>query len=201
MHEKNDPDIWTRASDRYQRRKLRELIEAWQRDQKAQGLPWKLEDLAQKLYCHRNTVSKWINGKAKLPIDQLCDFFDVDPSYFVAKDLNELDLVDEPHHKWMQEGASRLANECGVSTGFLWYLKSDQQIQDTIVENQPTDAVLNSFDHDVPDVGSPYQFIHSSGEKIYLNEYTMPMLGRIEPKVKDFIEYQLWSELKKKDQE
>lgn len=191
-------DIWSKASENYKIRKRKELIANWQRVRKEEGLPWTLDALGKEIHYHRNWIGKWKNGKAHIPDDEICNYFKVDPSFFIAQNLEELDLMNEEHHKWMQNNAAEMAKECGVSQSFLWYLKSDQQLQDTIIDNQPTDATLNSFDKNVPDVNSPYQFIHSNGEKAYLNEYTFPLLGKVETKVKEFIRYLLWSEYQKR---
>lgn len=191
-------DIWTKASKEYAIRKAKDLVRDWQQEQKSKGEPWRREDLAEKLHCHRNTLDHWLNGKTPLDVQLFCEWFKVNPSFFVAKNLDELDIVDETHHKMMQSNSAELASQYGVSKTFLWYLKSDQQIQDEILNHQPTDAILNSFDPNVPDVGSPYQFVNSNGEKAYLNEYTMPLLGEIEPKVKEYIRFLLWSEYNKR---
>lgn len=195
----NNVDFWTEASDRFMRRKLKELVKNWQQERKENGLPWSHADLAKELhYSHRNTVSNWLNGKAQPPIDDICKYFNIDPSFFVAQSLEQLDLMDQHHHLWMQNNAAEMAKECGVSNSFLWYLKSVQSLQDNIIDNQKTDAFLNSFDKDVPDVCSPFQFIHSNGTKIYINEYSLPILGRVESEVKEYIQFLLWKEYQKK---
>lgn len=193
----SNPDIWTEASNRFETHKVNQAIEEWQQERKQKGLPWTIEELGKEMHYHRNTISKWMNGKARPPIDELCSYFKKDPSYFIAQNLEELDLMNRDFHTRMEEGALEIASKHGVSKSFLWFLKSDQDLQNMVIEKQPTDATLNSFDPDVPDVGSPVQFIHSNGEKVYLNEYSLPILGRIEPKVKEYIEFLLWNEFKR----
>ena len=193
-----DNDIWADAANRYKARKLKELIKSWQSDRKAQGLPWTIADLGEEINYHRNWITKWMNGSARFPIEEISAFFNVTPEYFTPQNLDELDLANKEHHKMMQDQADWLAKKCDVSQSFLWFLKSDQQLQDEIIAHQPTDALLNSFDKDVPDVLSPYQFINSEGEKIYLNSYTLQILGQIEPKVKEYIRYLLWSAYNKR---
>ena len=192
-----DSDIWAQASERYARRKLKELIEKWECDRKAKKLPHTYQDLAEELhYSHRNSVGNWLSGKSPPPWDNICQYFNVDHSYFVAKNLDELGIADEGHHRRMQKDAARIADECGVSNSFLWYLKSDQRLQDQISYYQVTDLYLNPLDPDVPDVHSPYQIIDSNGGKAYLTEESLTRLGRIEPEVKKYLEYQIWKEFK-----
>lgn len=200
MQKKNENlDIWSEAAKRYRTKKINELFTNWQQERRAAGLPSSQSAFAEEINYHRNWISKILNGEANPPIEELCRFFKVDPSYFVAKNLDELDIMDEDHHRRMQSNSAKIASENGVSKSFLWYLKTDPVVQDIIVRHQSTDAILNSFDPDVPDVGSPYQFANSTGEKVYLNEYSLPKLARIESKVKEFIAFQIWNEFIKPD--
>ncbi len=191
-------DIWSEASKKYAIRKLKSLIEDWQRDRKSKSLPWDYGTLAKELnYSHRNTIGNWLNGSTQIPIKEICQYFNVEESFFEAQNLEELDIMNKEFHEQMQRNSEKIAEHSRVSQSFLWYLRSDQELQDMIIDNQPTDAVLNSFDPEVPDVMSPFQFINSKGEKVYLNEFTLPILGRTEPKVKEFIQFLLWKEYKK----
>lgn len=191
-------DIWKQASARYTRRKLSELVSEWQSQRKAQGLPSTKADLADEIHVHRNTLSKWLNGQIAPPIEELCSKFNVTPDFFVAQNLDEMDLVDEQHHKWMQEDAAEAARKYHVSKSFLWYLKSDPDAQHEILNNQPTDGYLNSFDPDVPDVGSPFQFSLKNGKKAYLNETGMKIIGELEREVRDYTTFKIWQHYKKK---
>jgi len=184
-------DPWEQAAARYRRRKLNELVEGWQQERKAKDLPWRKSDLADEMHYHRNTLIKYLNGDLEMDLPRMCEFFHVKPDYFIPK-LDELDLVDEQHHKMMQADAAAEAEKYHVSKGFLWFLKSDPDLQHEILFNQRTDGFLNSFDPEVPDAGSPFQFELKTGERAYLNESSMKVLGETEKEVRSFTRYQIW---------
>ena len=141
-----DEKFWEDAEDRYRRRKLRELITDWQKKQRENGLPWSHQALASEMgFKHRNTINGWINGKAWIPWTDICKFFRVEPSFFLPAP-EEIDITDKNHHLLMKEEAAACAEKHHVSKTFLWFLKSDPEIQHEILDNQHTDAYLNSFD-------------------------------------------------------
>ena len=194
MGQKHDGDFsdpWEMALARFRQRKFKELVERWQNDRKEKNLPWSLSDLGEEIGWHRNTLSAYLNGKREMDLQTICRFFQVDPKYFVPT-LGEMDIVNEQHHKMMQAVAAEAAQRNHVSEGFLWFLKSDSDLQHEILRNQRTDAILNSFDPDVPDVKSPYQFELKTGKRAYLNEDSMIIIGMIEKEVKNFTSYQIW---------
>ena len=165
--------------------RLKSLIKNWEQ---ANGEQLSQGKLAERLYCSRESVNGWINGK-RIPDDRtisdLCKFFSVPLNYFSASSADSI-LISEEQHKKLAETSAFYAKNSGVSEAFLAFLKENKSLADPIVSSSFVDLSENSLDINVPDSGSPYQFVSSSGVKIYLPFDTIDMLSHVQH---DLIEY------------
>lgn len=165
--------------------RLKYLISQWE---KANGEKLPQGKLAERLYCSRTSVNGWLTGK-RVPdsgkIRDLCNFFSVPQNYFSANAADEI-LISEEQHKKLAEASAFYAKNSGVSEAFLAFLKENKSLADPIVSSSFVDLSENSLDTNVPDSGSPFQFVSSTGVKIYLPFDTIKMLSDVQ---RDLIEY------------
>lgn len=155
--------------------------------------------LARILFVERETVSRWINGKNcplndSLIMSKLCDYFHVPPEYFTSIDYEEegLTIIDKEMHKRLNEACETTAKQIGLESSFVRFLKSNPKYADIIIRYSSVDCILQSFSPSVPKLEeNTYQFISSSGEKIYPSDDVLYMLRVIQRDVYDQINYLL----------
>ena len=177
--------------------RLKGLIKNWEQ---ANGEQLSQGKLAEKLYFSRESVNGWLNGKRipdKKTIAELCKFFSVPAEYFSAQLEDEI-FVNESLHKELAAEAETTALQIGLSENFLQFIKENPSLADAVLSHAQYDALLQSNSPAVPEnKGCPYQFISSSGEKIYLPEEMLLLLRIVQRDLIQYAEFliQKWSKV------
>ena len=164
---------------------LKTLIGKWEQ---ANGRKLTQSELGKAIHSSREAVNGWLSGKhipEEKTIELLCKFFSVPRNYF--NPVEELILTDEEHHKSLAAEAEETAKLLGLSPAFLMFIRENQALADMVVSHACYDAILQSENPAVPEMPDcPYQFVTSTGAKIYLPREILYMLRVVQ---RDLIEY------------
>lgn len=165
--------------------RLKGLIDKWEL---ANGKKLSQAKIGEAVNYSRETVNGWLSGKhipEERTIELLCRFFSVPRNYF--NPAEDMIFSDEAHHKELAAEAEETAREIGLSPAFLMFIKENPALADMVISHSWIDAVLQSFSPEVPEnPDCPYQFISSTGAKIYLPAEVLYMLRVVQ---RDLIEY------------
>ena len=154
------------------------------------------EKLAEELFVARETVSGWMNGK-QFPqpdmIVKLESYFNVPPGYFSSKkERKGLTLIDEKAHSVLEEECERYAKMIGLSPAFVSFIKESPGLSDLIVSLCWVNAETQSLDPSVPEIKeNVFQFVSSSGVKVYLPKEVMQMLRNVQEDLSEYLPFLL----------
>ena len=169
--------------------RLKKLMKDWE---KVNHEPLTQKRLAEKLHYSRKSVNGWLTEKRipdKKTIAELCGFFSVPAEYFSVQLEDEI-FVNESWHKELAAEAETTALNIGLSTNFLQFIKENPSLADAVLSHARFDALLQSDNPAVPEnKGCPYQFIGSTGEKIYLPEEILLLLRIVQRDLTEYAEF------------
>lgn len=154
------------------------------------------EKLAEELFVARETVSGWMNGK-QFPqpdmIVKLESYFNVPPGYFSSKEERKgLTLIDEEAHSVLEEQCERFAERIGLSPAFVSFIKESPALSDLIVSLCWVNPKIQSLDPSVPEIPeNVFQFVSSSGVKVYLPKDVMQMLRNVQEDLSEYLPFLL----------
>lgn len=176
---------FTKNQRRIFREKLSQAMISWS---KAHGERLTHEKLAEKIIVRRETVTRWLNGSSCPVHDgntmkKLCEFFNVPVSYFDGEGLT---LTREDLHEDFEIEIERKAAKLGINPAFVAFIKSTPALADAVMSAMITDTTIQSFSPDVPDTGNAFQFISSTGTKLYPPGDVLLMLRLVQ---RDLTEY------------
>ena len=166
-------------------KKLRGLMDAWE---KSNGRKLTQGELAAAVPVARETLNGWLQGKTfpvESAVSALCAFFGVPPSFFDPEE-GELIFTDEQRHKDFDQFCRRIADHVGLSENLLRFIKENPGLSDLVISASWVNPVVNPPDSNVPDSSSAFQFVSSSGVRIYLPEEVIFMLRCVQ---RDLVEY------------
>jgi transcriptional regulator with XRE-family HTH domain len=166
-------------------RKLRGLMEGWE---KSHGKKLTQGDLAAAVFVSRESLNGWLQGKT-FPVDSaisgLCTFFGVPPTYF-APDEEELIYTDEERHKELDARCRKIADRIGLSESLLQFCKERPDLADLLISASWVNPVINPPDSKIPDSDSVYQFVSSSGVRVYLPKDVLYMLRCVQRDLEEY---------------
>ena len=154
------------------------------------------EKLAEELFVARETVSGWMNGK-QFPqpdmVAKLETYFNVPPGYFSSKEERKgLTLIDEKAHSVLEEQCERFAERIGLSPAFVSFIKESPAMSELIVSLCWVNADTQSLDPSVPEIPENiFQFVSSSGVKVYLPKEVMQMLRSVQEDLSEYLPFLL----------
>lgn len=176
---------------------LKELMNNWKKTNKKKLTQ---EELAKAIYVTRETVSGWINQRTyplEDTIQRLCNFFKVPEWYFTKGNYgNGQTVIDKQIHDNLEAECRKLSSRIGLSQAFVSFLKENQAIADAIISVSWIDDYIQSFSPSVPLLPDHvFQFVSSSGIKIYPSEEILFMLRIVQREIGDYALYQVqkWS--------
>lgn len=172
---------------------LKLLMENW-KESKGKKLPQ--QDLADALHVTRETVSRWINGR-NTPLDDetlvtdLCDFFSVPRTYFSKNNYEDgWTMIDPETHRNLNENCQAVADHIGLLPSFVSLLKEIPELADSVIRASWVDGYMQSFSPDVPTIPEHlFQFVSSTGVKIYPPEDVLYMLRVIQQDAVEYLQF------------
>lgn len=168
---------------------LRQLKQNWQ---SAHGSLTD-EDLAEAVDVSRESVNRWMNGSSypsKGKLSALAEFFHVPVSFFSEKKEKQqgLTLIDENAHSVLEEQCEKLAESIGLSPAFVSFIKERPGLSDLIVSLCWVNPKIQSLDPSVPEIPeNVFQFVSSSGVKVYLPKEVIQMLRNVQEDLSDYL--------------
>lgn len=168
---------------------LRQLKQNWQ---SAHGSLTD-EDLAEAVDVSRESVNRWMNGSSypsKGKLSALAEFFHVPVSFFSEKKEKQqgLTLIDENAHSVLEEQCEKLAEHIGLSPAFVSFIKESPGLSDLIVSLCWVNPQIQSLDPSVPEIKeNVFQFVSSSGVKVYLPKEVIQMLRNVQEDLSDYL--------------
>jgi hypothetical protein len=174
-----------------QSERLNELKKRWEN---AHGQKLTDQMIADSVHVSRETVTKWRGGKNRIDsacLPALCEFFSVPASYFAPRVPERL-LVDEDFHRQLADECKRTAENIGLDDGFLSFIKSTQKLADSVISSACIDCIIQPDSNSVPEFDSLYQFISSTGAKIYLPDDSLYMLRLVQRDLSEYALFLIW---------
>ena len=165
-------------------KKLRALFDAWKENHPG----FTQTDLAVAVNAARETVNGWLQGKtypSDSAIPALCEFFSVPPTYFDPEE-GELIYTDEQRHADLDRVCRSAADHVGLSESLLRFIKERPVLADLVISASWVNPVINPPDSKVPDSSSPFQFVSSSGVRIYLPDEVISMLRCVQRDLEEY---------------
>lgn len=152
------------------------------------------EKLAEELYVARETVSGWLNGRQYPQPDmivKLAAYFHVPPGYLSGEELHQgLTLLDEKAHKELEARCESVAERIGLSPAFVSFIKENPALSDLIVSLCWVNPAVQSLDPAVPELKeNTFQFVSSSGVKVYLPDDVLQMLRCVQEDLSEYLPF------------
>ena len=166
-------------------KKLRKLMDGWS---ESHGKKLTQDALAAAINASRYTVTGWLNEKvfpSDSAIPALCEFFGVPPTYFDPEE-GELIYTDEQRHKDLDQICRRAADHVGLSESFVRFVKESPGLADLVIAASWVNSIVNPPDSKVPETDSPFQFVSSSGVRIYLPDEVIFMLRCVQRDLEEY---------------
>lgn len=165
--------------------KLRSLMKDRKNDR---GKPITQEELASAIFSSRSSVAKWLSGE-NYPSDpslaSLCEFFGVPPTFFDPEE-GELIYMDEERHKELDQLCRRTADHIGLRESLVQFVKETPALADLVASVSWVHSVVNPPDSRVPDNGSAFQYVTSSGARFYLPDDVLYMLRCVQRDLEEY---------------
>jgi len=147
------------------------------------------EKLAEELHVVRETVSGWMNERQYPQPDmivKLAEYFNVPPGYLSGEE--GLTMIDENAHSVLEEQCEKLAEYIGLSPAFVSFIKERPGLSDLIVSLCWVNPKIQSLDPSVPEIKeNVFQFVSSSGVKVYLPKEVIQMLRNVQEDLSDYL--------------
>lgn len=167
-------------------KKLRELMENWRAAHPGEKLTD--ETLGKAIRASREAVNGWKNGKT-FPsgdyLSDLCSFFGVPPTFFDQAE-DELIYTDEQRHRDLDQLCRRTADHIGLRESLVQFIKETPALADLVASVSWVHSVVNPPDSKVPDHGSAFQYVSSSGARFYLPDDVLYMLRCVQRDLEDY---------------
>ena len=154
----------------------------------SRGKPLTQDDLASALHASRFTVTGWLNGRAYPSgsyVSSLCEFFGVPPTFFDPEE-GELVYTDEARHKELNQLCRKTADRIGLRESLVQFIKETPALADLVASVSWVHSVVNPPDSRVPDNGSAFQYVTSSGARFYLPDDVLYMLRCVQRDLEEY---------------
>ena len=154
------------------------------------------QHIADAVHVQRETVSRWVRG-ISCPLENertmaaLCAFLCVPPEYFTKNYyLDGWTMFDRETHDSLNEACIKVGKKTGLKDSFVQFLKETPALADAVIRASSVDEILQSMSPNVPEMKDHlYQFISSTGVKIYPSRDVLNMLRLIQRDTEDYIQY------------
>lgn len=172
---------------------LKTIIKRWE---EAKGEKLSQQKLADSLFVSRETVSRWVNSR-NTPLDDevimtsLCDFFSVPRAYFSKYNYGDgWTFIDIETHKNLNENCKAVAERIGLRPSFVSLLKDVPEFADYVIQVSWVDGLMQSISPDVAAIPEHlYQFVSSTGVKIYPPDDVLYMLRVIQRDTEEYMKF------------
>ena len=162
----------------------------------ADGKKLTQQHIADAVHVQRETVSRWVRG-ISCPLDNertmagLCEFLSVPPEYFTKNYyLDGWTMFDRQTHGDLNEACAKTGRKIGLQESFVKFLKETPELADAVVRSSSVDEILQSMSPNVPEMKDHlYQFVSSTGVKIYPSADVLHMLRVIQRDTEEYIRY------------
>jgi len=169
-------------------------------DRKKETEKISMDKLADELKISKPTLYRWKNGET-MPnpgsLSLICEYFSVPKNYF-APDAKDRIFFDHAFHEQQHKEDAEFAKNIGLSVNFVAFLKENPALADAIISASYVDASDSSFSESIPETDSPFQFVSSSGVKIYLPFMVLDVLRDIQKEISDYALYFIQKRIKEK---
>lgn len=158
-----------------------------------------MEKLAEELQTTKPTLYRWKNGEVypqAVNLAAICEYFHVPKNYFETVQ-DERILTDEKYHQEVSESRLVFAQNSGLNVHFIEFLKDSPALADAIISASYVEASENTFSPNVPETDSPFQFVSSSGVKIYLPFDMLYLLSGLQDELTEYAQFLIERRIKK----
>ena len=115
---------------------------------------------------------------------RLAEFFCVSPNYFLGNE--GLTRVDPEMHEEFEKSREETAAQIGLSLPFVEFVKNTPALADAVMLASWVDCGHQSISPDVPDTGNLFQFVSSSGTKVYPSVDALFMLRVVQRDLEEY---------------
>ena len=122
-------------------------------------------------------------------MSKLCDFLSIPSTYFTKSNyLDGWTMIDEKTHNDLNNQCSLVAKKIGLKSSFVAFLKENTELADHIIRSSWVDGTMQSLSPNVPEMtNNLFQFVSSTGVKIYLPDDVLYMMRVIQRDTEEFI--------------